>query len=367
MEEEGLEKVEEDRLRPCLGRVLEFAEGEGWKGYDPYDGLLSPLGRLPFSPYRLLFQQVLKRSPLFLRRLLLVPKSHNPKGLALFLWTYSNLKDGEKAKEVFRILWDHRTDLPSGGVAFGYNFNWQSSVFYVPAYTPNVIATSFAVLAINSANRTFGWGFDLKRFLPFYEDVLNLFRDENGRLWMSYTPLDRRRIFNASILGAVAYVIAGGKSDVLIEIAQTLTHYQRDDGSWVYGLGSGRMNYVDHIHTAYNLWGLKWAREMTGRRDWDTALEKGLNFYLRNLFDSKGLPVNRLGRNYYDTHDIAAAIITLKTFRRGEWARRLESHACKRLVGPRGEVFNSTSDRRVFIRWSVAWLALALSWPAALE
>jgi len=271
------------------------------------------------------------------------------------------LGDEGRARRVFEILIRYRTDLEGGGIGFGYNFNWQSSVFYVPAYTPNTIATSFAIFAISEANRRFGWDFPLERFLPFYERYLNRFRDENGKLWMSYTPLDRLRIFNASILGAVAYATAGGDLDVLREVADTLSYYQRDDGSWPYGLGHPRMDYVDHIHTAYNLWGLRWASEVVG--GWEETVSDGFNFYLRNLFNDEGLPVGRLGGRGHDTHDVAAALITLKMFGERERAIEIERYACAHLVGEDGRVFNGPKDRRTFMRWSVAWLSLALAFP----
>ncbi len=365
MAEEGLEEVEEDRLRGCLRKVLSYAEGEGWRGYDPYDALLSPFGRLPLPLYRLLFQQVVKRLPTSVRPLLLVPKSHNPKGIALFLWAHSILRDGDGAGRLFNLLMSLKTDIPGGGMAFGYNFNWQSSVFYVPAFTPNVIATSFSVFALREAKAVFGWDVSLGAFLPFYEEVLNLFEDDEGHLWMSYTPMDRLRIFNSSILGAVAYALSGGDKEVLLRVGDTLSHYQREDGSWPYGLGRRRMNYVDHIHTAYNLWGLRWASDVLGTERWRESLDRGLKFYLNHLFNEEGLPLNRTGRRSHDTHDVAAAIITLKMFGREREAHRLAEYACERLVGPRGEVFNGPNDRRVFMRWSVGWLALALAWLVA--
>ncbi len=365
MEEESLEEVEENRLKECLRKVLSYAEREGWRGYDPYDGLLSPFGNLPIPLYRLLFQQAVKRLPTSVRPLLLIPRSHNPKGVALFLWAHSMLRDGERANELLKLLMALRTELPGGGIAFGYNFNWQSSVFYVPAFTPNVIATSFSIFALREGGAAFGWDIDFRAFLPFYEKVLNLFEDGEGYLWMSYTPGDRLRIFNSSILGAVAYFLSGGDGEVLLRVGDTLAHYQREDGSWPYGLGSRRMNYVDHIHTAYNLWGLLWASRILGTDRWMESIDRGFRFYKNRLFNDEGLPLNRVGRHSHDTHDVAAAILTLKMFGEEDWAKRLAEYSCNRLVGPGGEVFNGPNDRRVFMRWSVGWLALSLAWLMA--
>jgi len=365
VEEKSLAEVEEDRLKACLNRILNYAEGEGWKGFDPYDGLLSPLSRLPIPIYKLLFQQVVKRSPLWIRKMLFISKDHNPKGLALFLWTYSLIGEEHKAQRVLRILLDRKSDLPNDHLAFGYNFDWQSSVFYAPAYTPNIIATSFSIFALKEANERLGWNFNLRRFRWAYENVFHRFRDENGRLWFSYTPDDRRRIFNSSILGAVAYVHTGGDLEILRDVVGTLVFYQREDGSWPYGLGHWRMNYIDNVHTAYNLWGLVWARNILKDVTLDGVIKRGVGFYLKNLFDREGLPIGRIGRRGWETHDLAASVLTLLMFSKWEKAKDLLNLACKNLVGSLGEVFNSPTDGRVFMRWSQAWLSLALAWAVS--
>ena len=57
-----------------LARAFEFAASRAWRGFDPYDGLLSPVARLPLlnrsRVWRLAITQVVKRSSLNLRPLL---------------------------------------------------------------------------------------------------------------------------------------------------------------------------------------------------------------------------------------------------------------------------------------------------------
>ena len=86
-----------------LGEFLEsvkklksYCESEGFKGWDPYDGLNSKvfkaipfLGKSAFA--RLCVIQGFKRSPINLRPLLRVPKQYNAKGIGLFLQGYCNL------------------------------------------------------------------------------------------------------------------------------------------------------------------------------------------------------------------------------------------------------------------------------------
>ncbi|MEO0139013.1 MAG: hypothetical protein ABIL16_04770 [candidate division WOR-3 bacterium] len=345
--------------REKIKRILAYIEKENYKGYDPYDGLLSPFSRLSIPLYRLLFQQFVKRLGLWTRKVLFIPKGHNPKALALFLWSYAFLRDEGKAKNIWELLKVYSIKT-NNGIAFGYNFPWQSSVFFVPYGTPNIIATSFVVFALNYAKRVFKWDVDLRVFLPFYEKTLNIFRDENGFLWISYTPYDRLRIFNSSVLGALAYMMCGGDGKFAKEIAKTLQNYQREDGSWIYGLDRMTMKYVDNIHTAYNLWGLVGIRNMLKIDDFDGVILKGYEFYKYNLFDRWGFPISKLGKKGFDTHDLAASIITFKIFEDMDRARKLEGWAVERLVDKDGRVYNGLKDKRVFIRWSVAWLLLSL-------
>src|SRR5689334_6982078 len=67
-------------------KLLRWCRGESWMGYDPYDGLNSPVARLWPMRNRLArtaLTQVVKRSPVNLRPLLRIHKAANPKGLAL--------------------------------------------------------------------------------------------------------------------------------------------------------------------------------------------------------------------------------------------------------------------------------------------
>ena len=77
-------------------KLKTYCEQEGFKGWDPYDGLNSKVFRaLPLLKQsalcRLIVIQGFKRCPINLRRLALVPKEYNAKGIGLFLQGYCNL------------------------------------------------------------------------------------------------------------------------------------------------------------------------------------------------------------------------------------------------------------------------------------
>lgn len=89
-------------------KLRAYCEAEHYKGWDPYDGLNSRVFQaLPLlkrsALCRLVMIQGFKRCPVNLRRLALVPKEHNAKGIGLFLQGYCNL---------YRAVWADESLAP---------------------------------------------------------------------------------------------------------------------------------------------------------------------------------------------------------------------------------------------------------------
>ena len=93
----------DDSIKQAHDELLAWCRARDFAGYDPFDALNSrvfqstPLKHSPTA--RLLWTQALKRSPLNLRALALVPPQKNAKGLALFtlaaLTNYRRLRTRE--------------------------------------------------------------------------------------------------------------------------------------------------------------------------------------------------------------------------------------------------------------------------------
>ena len=146
--------------------LKEYCESEGFKGWDPYDGLNSRLAHalLPLKRsaiLRLCVIQGFKRCPVNLRRLGMVPKEYNAKGIGLFLQGYCNLvhavdkfpdlqaEVGTRQELLARVreLADLLISLQSegySGACWGYNFDWQARrLFLFPKFTPTVVVGGF--------------------------------------------------------------------------------------------------------------------------------------------------------------------------------------------------------------------------------
>ena len=91
-----------------LSSLKSYCESEQFKGWDPYDGLNSKVFQaLPFlknsALCRLVVIQGFKRSPINFRKIAMVPKDYNAKGIGLFLQGYCNL---------YKAVCDNQCELP---------------------------------------------------------------------------------------------------------------------------------------------------------------------------------------------------------------------------------------------------------------
>ena len=65
---------------------------------------------------------------------------------------------------------------------------------------------------------------------------------------------------------------------------------QNADGSWYYAL-DGERDFVDHFHTCFVLKALVKIEQLTGCTRCYAAIERGVAYYVKNLFDTNGLPM----------------------------------------------------------------------------
>src|SRR5260370_24250259 len=64
---------------------------------------------------------------------------------------------------------------------------------------------------------------------------------------------------------------------------------QNSNGSWYYSTDNVR-DFVDHFHTCFVLKALAKVEQLTGSRDCQNAIALGVQYYVKYLFDSEGLP-----------------------------------------------------------------------------
>ena len=135
-----------DRARQVSVRLLNHAQAQGFRGWDPYDALNSRVFE-QFSirnsrTFRLLLTQIFKRFPVDFRPAFQVPAHVNPKGLALYLDGALDLLaakvPGVEPEICPTLLSTIERICCQGysGACWGYPFPWQGRAFHLPAHTP---------------------------------------------------------------------------------------------------------------------------------------------------------------------------------------------------------------------------------------
>lgn len=320
-------------------KLKAYCENENFKGWDPYDGLNSKVFQaLPLRHWdlaRLAWIQGFKRSPINFRKLLLVPKQHNAKGVALFLLGYCRLyKLAESGCEDFgtkdelltqinditNLLLSLRTEGYSGS-AWGYNFDWQARrLFLFPKYTPTVVATCFCVEALLESYKITKNETVLSETLSAADFVLNdLSRTSHGNgIIFSYSIKDgNNTVINASLLGAkiLSYSYKYTKNKAHANMAkQAITaacDLQEEDGSWIYGLLPVQ-SWKDSFHTGFNLDAIETYQQNTEDHSFQKYIDKGTAYYLEHFFEDNGMPKYYHNKIYpIDIHCPAQVIVTL--------------------------------------------------------
>lgn len=309
-----------------------YCEAEGFKGWDPFDGLNSTLfRRLPLLKdnrfARLAWIQLFKRSPVNLRPLTGVSKDYNPKGLGLFLQGYCELyKTDPRAEYLTRIqtLANLLITLRSKGYSgscWGYNFDWQARAFFQPNSTPTVVATTFIAFALFDAYTITENSLYLDVALDtgtFVLKDLNRSMGQDGTFAFSYSPEDRTQVFNASLLGsrllAKVYSFTGSQEmkTAAEKSVRFCCNHQQENGSWSYGTLPFHQ-WIDNFHTGYNLECIADYEALTGDRSFNHYLKRGLKYYLATFFnDAEGRPAYYSNHMYpIDIHNTSQLIITL--------------------------------------------------------
>jgi len=385
---QGQSVVTQIEVEEALRKLLAYCRASAWAGYDPYDALNSRVFTiLPFLNFRLgrlVLTQALKRSPVNVRRLLLIPKTQNPKAIALFLSAFLKLpKSGAARQEsLIQLMIDGLIALRAQNVPYwcwGYSFPWQTRTVLVPAGAPNLVCTSFAASALLDAFEQLQDPRCLNMAASAAEYLLSeLYWSEGGSVAGFSYPLPslRGQTHNANFLAAAllcrVYRHTGEKKFLApaLRAARYSASMQHPDGSWYYGEGT-KQRWIDNFHTGYNLCELQSISRYAETTEFDSCIRRGLDFYKAHFFREDGAVKYFHNRTYpIDIHCVAQSIITLLEFRKLDpgnlpLARSVFRWAMNHMWDGRGffyyRVLRFCTIRTSYMRWSQAWMVLALS------
>ncbi len=370
--------------------LLNYVEKELYKGYDPYDTLLSPV------PFRwlgkwgpILATQFQKINPLNARPLLGIRKEYNPKAMGLFLQAYSLLfkKTGDeqyKKKAVFFFNWLTKNYSEGySGYCWGYNFPWASPVKYVEAYVPSTVVTGFVCKGVweyyLSTKDEKAKGIILSAS-EFIQNDLAQYTDVSG-ICISYTPVMKDICYNASLLAgevlAMHYVLTKDENirQLCIDVVNFVVDKQKESGAWNYSmdLETGIERKQIDFHQGYVLESIYEIKKLLNIHvvQWENAIKKGLSFYYTKQFDKRGRSYWRLPKEYpVDIHNQSQGIITFSKMKIYDphfelFANTITEWTIQHMQSKRGFFYfrkNKLFVHKIsYMRWSQAWMFLALS------
>lgn len=322
------DEIERRQLADAARRVFELGERLDWKSYDPYDVLLSPVGRVaeraPLGARILL--QLGKHSGSSLRQVLRVPRHEEPKALADFLMAAAMLAQaGEEwaapyTETLAARLVGVATRRPEG-YGWGINFPWVSRFGAMAAGEPNIYTTTVACQALLDDHELSGRASSLQSALDgarFICDSLGTFV-HRGRHWLRYSTGSTSPIVNiqASSAALFARVHRLRPDERLLDVADAAAEVtvavQRPDGSWPYA-DDERGDFVDGFHTGFTLQGLRqYVRHRgDGGVSAAAAVGSGFIYFKHHLLTADGRPRGFAdGRVSSDGQTVAQAIQTL--------------------------------------------------------
>lgn len=392
--------MENKKIIDSFTQLKLYCENKDYKGWDPYDGLNSRVFQfLPFFKNTYIFREIIiqafKRSPINLRHLAMVPKGYNPKGLGLLLGGYCNLYEiandnstviatKEECLNKIVYLADLILSLQTNGYSgacWGYNFDWQSKAFFLPKWTPTVVATSFIVEPLMKAYEITG---NHKYFdtaissADFILKDLNRIEKPNGFMF-SYSPLDNRAVYNATLLGSktLALIYSYTKEDKLKEAArisvQCVCDTQNPDGSFPHSDQAGN-SWRDNFHTGFKLESIKLYQDICNDLSFSANLESGYKYWIENFFvKDKGIALyydRNMQPSLIDLHCVAQTMPTLfklgKFEEQNELATKLIEWSIENMQSKKGYFYfqkkGAIKTKIEYMRWPNAWMFYGISY-----
>jgi len=374
-------------LDRVIGQLLDYCRRENWAGFDPYDALNSKVfDEVPLLNTRLCrlaVTQALKRCPVNIRGLVLIPKTQNPKALGLFLSAFLKLPAEllPDRKQLVQYMIQRLIALRSPGSPYwcwGYSFPWQGRGILVPRGAANLVCTTFVANSLLDLFEQTDSYEAMEMAISATDYIFDqlYWADDSGAGFSYPLPSLRGQVHNANLLGAALFCRAYRYTrkerflSAALLVARQSVQKQRDDGSWYYGeLPTQR--WIDNFHTGYNLLALQTIGRELNTREFEESLERGFRFYRSHFFRADGAPRYFHDRTYpIDAHCVAQSILTLIALQElwpgsRSLAESVFHWAMTHMWSERGlfyyRVLRACTIRTSYMRWTQAWMLLALA------
>jgi hypothetical protein len=228
-----------------------------------------------------------------------IADAHYAMGFALLSRSLNDERYYRRAVHFLQVI--EETRCPGHNrYCWGYPFNWGTLRGTIWQGTPLITTVPYVyeafreVYAIDNEPR---WREIMRSIadhgLLDYQD----FATSKRAASCSYTPMPEQSVgvINANAYRAFLLTQAAldFSDDRYRETADRNLYFvlesQNADGSWHYA-NDGKRHFIDHFHTCFVMKALAKIEALTGNTECTSAIERGVDFYVRNLFDERGVP-----------------------------------------------------------------------------
>ena len=258
------------------------------------------LGTLAVSP--MVFSEAFVPSA---RRLFWKPQrfpiadAHYAMGFSLLARLAQPEKYHERAVHFLEVLLETRCPGYEN-YCWGYPFNWETVRGTIVSGTPLITTVPYVYEAFREVyqiDQNPKWRQIMQSIAQHgildYKD----FKSSDNASSCSYTPFPENSVgvvnanaYRAFLLTCAAYDFGDEKYGKVAERnLNFVLEAQRPDGSWFYST-DGKRDFVDHFHTCFVLKALAKIEALTGHPGCTKAIERGVDYYTKNLFDAQGIP-----------------------------------------------------------------------------
>jgi hypothetical protein len=310
-----MQAIQVAKIEASVNGFTKWLDDYGERSYDHQSFFASKLGRRAKALYyRKPILGTLAVAPMIFceafapsaRRLFWKPQrfpiadAHYAMSFALLAGIYRDDKYYRRAVHFLDVLEETRC-RNCEGYCWGYPFDWETRTGTLKRGTPLITTLPYvyeAFSAVYAIDRDKRW---LRIMQSIAEHGFKAYRDMQtapDTASCGYTPApdDPCGVVNASAYRAFLLTKAGIELSELryLELAKRNLNFvlssQNENGSWYYST-DGTRNFVDHFHTCFVLKALAKIEQLTGCRQSWSAIERGVNYYVKNLVDADGLPV----------------------------------------------------------------------------
>lgn len=294
----------EELISKRIKQLENYFDAKGIESFDPYDGINTPLRFLLFNNNLLerILQQGIRLFPFNVRSVIGIKKMLHTKIVSDLLSAnsilYKKTNDAEYLRKA-QLLYKNLEEIginSRNGIGWGLNFNFTTRFVQADKTTPNLFQTINALHSLidfYEVDNDEGVKEITKNGFSFILRDLKYTDKDNSICWNYWKGLETQ-IYNVN--GLIIGLLSRASKIIFIENVENLINRtinflkqgQNEDGSWYYSQGD-KANFVDGFHTGYILEGLSIAK-LNGFAIDEDMFTKGVEFYLKNLFQKNNLP-----------------------------------------------------------------------------